>query len=590
LRRPAVPPTLADAIVALSTDTQRGFVFVRSDGTERAISFHELHRETSARARALAARGFAKGDRLALVIPEGDEFVLSFLGAVMAGVVPVPMYPQLSFKNVDAYHETVAHIVGASGAKALLTTASTRPFVEPVLAKRKVHGGIVTVEELRELVPPSGEGASVCKVLPEDLAFLQFTSGSTSRPKGVMVTHANLAANSEAFMIHGLGKDSSVDKGVSWLPLFHDMGLIGFVIGPLFTDIPVVFLPTASFVRSPRVWLDTIHKHRGTITFAPNFAFALVAKRIKERDVSGLDLSCMRVTGCGAEPIQAKTLREFSAKLAPAGFDPKSFIPSYGMAESTLAVTFSRHGEGVHTDWVDAKALQAREARPSAGPSGGGEGDSAEIVSCGYAFPGHQIKITDDDGRELAERQVGQIQTCGPSVASGYYEEPELTAESFKDGWLRTGDLGYLDQGRLYVCGRMKDIIIIRGRNFYPQDIEWVVSELPGVRRGNVVAFGVEASGEEQLVVCAEAFQADAVGLADAIRQAITDQLGLTVNRVEIVPQGTLPRTSSGKPQRRKTKQLLLDGALGKALGASQRPPSAGASPDSHALADSHEV
>jgi fatty-acyl-CoA synthase len=405
-----------------------------------------------------------------------------------------------------------------------------------------------------------------------------------------MVTHANLAANSEAFMIHGLGKDSSVDKGVSWLPLFHDMGLIGFVIGPLFTDIPVVFLPTASFVRSPRVWLDTIHKHRGTITFAPNFAFALVAKRIKERDVSGLDLSCMRVTGCGAEPIQAKTLREFSAKLAPAGFDPKSFIPSYGMAESTLAVTFSRHGEGVHTDWVDAKALQAREARPSVGPSGGGEGDSAEIVSCGYAFPGHQLKITDDDGRELGERQVGQIQTCGPSVASGYYEEPELTAESFKDGWLRTGDLGYLDQGRLYVCGRMKDIIIIRGRNFYPQDIEWVVSELPGVRRGNVVAFGVEASGEEQLVVCAEAFQADAVGLADAIRQAITDQLGLTANRVEIVPQGTLPRTSSGKPQRRKTKQLLLDGSLGKALGASQRPQSAGASPDSHALADSHEV
>jgi fatty-acyl-CoA synthase len=600
LRRPAVPPTLADAIVALSTDTQRGFVFVRPDGTERAISFHELHCETSARARALAARGFAKGDRLALIIPEGDEFVLSFLGAVMAGVVPVPMYPQLSFKNVDAYHETVAHIVGASGAKALLTTASTRRFVEPVLAKRKVHGGIVTVEELREFVPRSGEDHPLRKVLPEDLAFLQFTSGSTSRPKGVMVTHANLAANSEAFMIHGLGKDSSVDKGVSWLPLFHDMGLIGFVIGPLFTDIPVVFLPTASFVRSPRVWLDTIHKHRGTITFAPNFAFALVAKRIKERDVSGLDLSCMRVTGCGAEPIQAKTLREFSAKLAPVGFDPKSFIPSYGMAEATLAVTFSRHGEGVHTDWVDAKALQAREARPSAAPSGGrkeggrkeggGEEDSAEIVSCGYAFPGHEIKITDDDGRELAERQVGQIQTRGPSVASGYYEEPELTAESFKDGWLRTGDLGYLDEGRLYVCGRMKDIIIIRGRNFYPQDIEWVVSELPGVRRGNVVAFGVEASGEEQLVVCAEAFQADAVGLADAIRQAITDQLGLTVNRVEIVPQGTLPRTSSGKPQRRKTKQLLLEGSLGKALGGSQRAQSPGASPDSHALADSHEV
>jgi fatty-acyl-CoA synthase len=574
-----VPPTLADAVRALSHDRQKGFVFVRPDGSERFFTFHDLCEETTRRGAALAARGLAKGDRIALVIPDGDEFVLSFLGAVMAGIVPVPMVPQLSFKNVQSYHETVVHIAEASGAKALLTTTATRAFVEPVLARAPSLSTILTVDELAH-----ADGCALDRAVePDDVAFLQFTSGSTSRPKGVVVTHRSLAANSEAFMIHGLGKDSSFDKGVSWLPLFHDMGLIGFVIGPLFTDIPVVFLPTASFVRSPRIWLDTIHKHRGTITYAPNFAFALVAKRLKEKDIGALDLSCMRITGCGAEPIQAKTLREFSAKLAPAGFDAKSLIPSYGMAEATLAITFSRHGRGMTTDRVDAKGLELREARPTDAAG------ATELVSCGYAFPGHEVRIVDDEGREVGERKVGQILTRGPSIGAGYYDDPELTRESFRNGWLYTGDLGYLAGGQLYICGRIKDIIIIRGRNYYPQDIEWVVSELPGVRRGNVVAFAVEVEGEERLVVCAEAFQADAAGLTEAISEAVTAALALAVHKVVIVPQGTLPRTSSGKPQRRKTKQMLEEGTLGKpALSKDGGEP--GASADSHALADSHEL
>ena len=563
------PPTLAAAIERLSGDTQRGFVFVQPDGTERFCSFSEIHAEATRRGAHFAARGLKKGDRLALVIPNGDEFVLSFLGAVMAGVVPVPLYPQLTFKNVEAYHETVAHIARASGARLLLTTTQTRPFVEPVLGKVDTLSGILTVDEL---APPAPAPLDV-RVDPEDLAFLQFTSGSTSRPKGVAVTHANLAANSYAFMVEGLGKDSRVDKGVSWLPLFHDMGLIGFVIGPLFTDIPVVFIPTASFVRAPRVWLDTIHRHRGSITYAPNFAYALVTKRLKDKDVAGLDLSCMRITGCGAEPIQARTLREFAEKLAPVGFDARSYLPSYGMAEATLAITFAAHGTGMHADSVDPGSVQAREARPV--PEGAGQ----DIVSCGRPFPGHELAIVDEQGKRLGERQIGEILTRGPSITAGYYNEPELTAAAFKDGWLHTGDLGYMAGGELHICGRLKDIIIIRGRNFYPQDIEWVVSELPGVRRGNVVAFGVSVNaggqvevhsaaengtGEEQLVVCAEAFQSDAAGLSEAICNAVTAELGLSVYRVEIVPQGALPRTSSGKPQRRKTKQMFLDGAFAK--------------------------
>ena len=556
-----VAPTLVDAVKQLSHDTQRGFVFVRPDGTERFCSFANIHEEATRRGAHLAAKGLVKGDRLAIVVPDGDEFVLSFLGAVYAGVVPVPIYPQLSFKNVETYHDTVAHIAKASGASMLLTTTTTRPYVDPVLPRvPNLRFGVQTVDEHAAPAP----GPLDVKVTGDDLAFLQFTSGSTSRPKGVVVTHTNLAANSEAFMIHGLGKDSSFDKGVSWLPLFHDMGLIGFVIGPLFTDIPVVFLPTASFVRAPRIWLDTIHRHRGTITYAPNFAYALVSKRLKEKDVAGLDLSCMRITGCGAEPIQAKTLREFATKLAPAGFKDTSFLPSYGMAEATLAITFVPHGTGVRSDCIDAKALQTHDAKQV--PPGEG---TQELVNCGSAFPEHEIAVVDEQGNRLADRQVGQIITRGPSVTSGYFEEPELTAESWKDGWLYTGDLGYLVKGEVFICGRLKDIIIIRGRNFYPSDIEWVISELPGVRRGNVVAFGApgDVDGEEQLFVCAEAFQSDAAGLTDAIQNAVTAQIGISVHKVEIVPQGSLPRTSSGKPQRRKTKQMFLEGAFAKAKG-----------------------
>lgn len=575
-----VPPTLSEALRLLHGRTDRGFVFVRPDGTERFCSFRDIGIEAERRAADLHARGLVKGDRLAIAVPDPDEFVLSFLGAVMGGIVPVPISPQLSFKNIESYHDTVAHIANASGASLLLTTTTTRQYVDPIVPRAPKLRGIVTVDELGK----TDHGKVDVAIEPTDLAFMQFTSGSTSRPKGVMVSHRNLAWNSESFMIHGLAKDSSFDKGVTWLPLFHDMGLIGFVVGTIFTDIPVVFLPTASFVRNPRIWLDKIHQHRGTITYAPNFAYALVNKRLKDKDVADLDLSCLHRAGCGAEPIQAKTLREFATKLAPAKFDPRAFLPSYGMAEATLAITFVPRLSGVRSDVIEKKSLESGEAKPADVPAaaradaaGAPSPDAAkaeptwqELVNCGRAFPDHQLAIVDEAGNVLGDRKVGQIITRGPSVCGGYYQEPELTAEAFKKGpdgetWLYTGDLGYLVDGEVFVCGRLKDMIIVRGRNFYPNDLEWVVSELPSVRRGNVVAFGVEVDGEEQLVVAAEAFQADAETLKQSIAQAIVASFSLTTHEVVIVPQGMLPRTSSGKPQRRKTRQLYLEGTLGRA-------------------------
>ena len=573
-----VAPTLADAVRQLGrlpNAAERGFVFVRPDGTERFCPWSEIVEQAEKRGAELHARGLVKGDRLAIVVPEPDEFVLSFLGAVMGGIVPVPIYPQLSFKNVDSYHDTVTHIANASGAKMILTTPGTQQYVEPVLPRAPGLKGIILASDL-------GRGTERIDIAidPTDLAFLQFTSGSTSRPKGVVVTHRNLAWNSEAFMVHGLEKDSSFDKGVSWLPLFHDMGLIGFVIGPLFTDIPVVFMPTASFVRNPRIWLDKIQQHKGTITYAPNFAYALVAKRVKEKDVATLDLSSLRRTGCGAEPIQAKTLRDFAEKLAPAKFDPRSFLPSYGMAEATLAITFVPAFSGVRSDMVEKAGLEQGEAKPSDADVG-----TQALVNCGHAFPDHEIAVVSEDGQRLADRQVGQIITRGPSVSQGYYNEPELTADAFKAGpdghtWLYTGDLGYLVNGEVFICGRLKDMIIVRGRNFYPSDLEWAVSELPGVRRGNVVAFSSDIDGEEQLVVAAEGMSQDAEALMPAIAQRIVADFALTPHEVLIVPQGTLPRTSSGKPQRRKTREMYLNGTLARARvvqGQGQSPEDVGA-------------
>jgi fatty-acyl-CoA synthase len=556
-----VEPTLVDAVRALARDGERGFVFVRPDGTERLCTFRDIAAEAERRAGQLVARGLRKGDRLALVIPDGDEFVLSFLGAFFAGLVPVPIYPQLSFKNIESYHDTVAHIAQASGAAMLLTTTATKPFVDPVAARVSTLRAIATVDELAGEAPRFGVSVS-----PDDVAFLQFTSGSTSRPKGVVITHANLAANAEAFMIHGLRRDPSVDKGVSWLPLFHDMGLIGFVVGPLFTHVPCVFLPTTSFVRAPRIWLEKIHQHRGTITYAPSFAYALVAKRLKEKDIEGLDLSCLRVAGCGAEPIRARALRDFAARLAPAGFDPRAFLPSYGMAEATLAITFAPLGDGLRIDAVDPAALTKGEAAPS-------EADGRqEVVDCGIPFPEHELAIVDESGRPLGERCVGEIVVRGPSVMKGYYEDPERTAQALKpiaradhEPWLYTGDLGYLADGRLFLCGRVKDIIIVRGRNYYPNDIEWSVGELPAVRRGNVVAFGADVDGQEQLVICCEGTANDAGAIQEATRTRIAAQFGLTVHEVVIMPPASLPRTSSGKPQRQKTRQMYLDATLPRA-------------------------
>ena len=550
------PLTLVSALSRLRRGPGRGFRFITSKNEEHYYAYEAIEAEAHRRAAHLSALGLRKGDRLAVVIAEGDEFVMSFLGACVAGIVPVPIYPRATFKGIEGYSDTVAHIARASGARVVLTMETTKPYIEPALAKDCGLERILLTEEVFAGATPAFTAPAIT---PDDLCFLQFTSGSTNKPKGVVVTHANLVANATAFLgPAGLDRNDQ-DVGVSWLPLYHDMGLIGFVLGTLICDIPVVLLPTSTFARGPRIWLETIHKHRGTITYAPNFAYALAVKRLKDRDLKELDLSCLRIAGCGAEPIHAQTMRDFGERLAPAGFDPKALLPSYGMAEATLAITFHPRGTPLVTDVVDPEAMKRGEALPvPAGTPG-----ALELVACGVIFPGHELLIVDSEtGAPLGERRVGQIITRGPSVTSAYFQNPEATALGWKDGWLQTGDLGYVADGALYICGRLKDLIIIHGANFYPQDLEWAVQDIEGVRRGNVVAFSVMRDGVEQLVLAAEGNSADVERLKKLIPERIYETAGLNTSYVAVVGVGMLPKTSSGKAQRLKTKQLYESGLL----------------------------
>ncbi len=547
--------TFIDVLRANAVDTDRAVTFVRTNGQQRRVTYAELWAEAAGRARALGRLGFVKGDRVGLILTEPDEFVLSFVGALAAGLVAVPMYPPATMAKMDAYGDTVRHVLQASGARGLITTDTMGPLVEAQL----LGSGDSTRIVFERDICADGSDQGLPDVRGGDLAFLQFTSGSTSRPKGVMVTHDNLSANSHAIIFEGL-RATPEDRGVSWLPLYHDMGLIGFVVAPVYARVQVVFLPTTSFIRRPSLWLDTINRHRGTITFAPNFAFALATRAITEAQSSSWDLSCLRALGCGAEPIVADVLRSFLNRFEKNGLSSSCILPCYGMAESTLAVTFHDLGAPLSTDRVDIDAIASRIATPA--PI---DGRSVEFVSCGRGFTGHDLMIAGPNNEPLGERQVGEIRLRGQSVTTGYFEAPDATAEVFHDGWLCTGDLGYRVGDELFICGRVKDLIILNGKNFYPQDVERIVSTIDGIRDGQCVAFSrFGPSGAEEAVVVAESRRAGEARqkLLDEVVQAVRAELGLTLAEVVLIKRGTLPKTSSGKVRRRETKQRLEHGQL----------------------------
>lgn len=557
------PRTVAQAIEDAVASTNTGYRFISEDSDAEPFFTHGGIERASARfGGALQAMGLGKGDRVALILPDNTDFVFAFLGAVRAGIIPVPIYPPTGLGKLAGYLENTLHIVAKSGAKVLLTNNDIKLMLGTIQEKAPELRKIIAIEGVRNM----REELKPEKIELDDICFLQFTSGSTSRPKGVILTHANLAANVKAIMQVGLSIRDSIDSGVSWLPLYHDMGLIGFVIAPLYHRNTITFLPPLLFLKRPVRWLETITRHRGNISFGPNFAYALCVKRIKESEMNGLDLSSWRVAGCGAEPIRAENLKAFADKFERVGFRDKSFVCCYGMAESTLAISFSAVNTGVTTDFVKGDALWGSGRAEPVDPSSEG---SAGIVQCGAPFEDHDVKAfaLDDETSErpLGEREVGELRLRGPSVMRGYWSDPELTRSTFAGGWLKTGDLGYIAGGNVHICGRSKEVIIVNGRNYYPQDLEWEASRVEGVRKGNVIAFGTMKphNDRERVVIVFEAgAHGDRTALKGEVRRVVQQALGLTVDDVVPVASGVLPKTSSGKLQRAATRTLYENGDL----------------------------
>ncbi|MEM1025528.1 MAG: fatty acyl-AMP ligase [Myxococcota bacterium] len=554
--------TLTEALLSAAPLTHKGYTFLDGKLEERPWTFQGLAAEAERRARHFQRLGLCRGDRVAMVIPDGEDFVLTFFGVIRAGGVPVPMYPPLALNRIDAYVASAQRILQTAGARLLVTNQTIGGLIWSLVGSVDSLEDVVQVERLRKLdeqaLPPFEDP----QLRPEDVCFLQFTSGSTSAPKGVQVTHASLMANAHAIMKDGISADAEVDHGVSWLPLYHDMGLIGFVVSPLVAQIRVTFIPTELFVKRPNVWMKTVDEVRGTISFAPNFAFGLAAKRASRMKVDALDLSCLRVVGCGAEPINPRTLEAFIDTFAPAQLNPAAVMPAYGMAEATLAITFDGLEERFRALRID-RARYERESVAVPASEDARPDEYLELVDCGLPFPGHEVGVMDDDDRLLEEGQVGEIVLKGPSNAAGYHDNPDASADLFRSGWLHTGDLGFKKDGCLFISGRKKDLIILNGRNYYPQSIEWELENVEGIRKGNVVAFGVTGERSEELVVVAETRSEDRVSLAQAVRQHLTDALSLRPRDIVLLGPGSLPKTSSGKLQRRRAKTLYESSELG---------------------------
>ena len=544
--------TVADALGA-ATASDRGIRAIEHDGGSLSLPYTRLLAESLQIGGALHARGLTPGHRVALVIPEVSDFICAFFGISAAGLVPVPLCPPAQAGDLPTFARQSRHILVASRASAVVTSAG----VAPLLDVRDIDRGlvVVSIDELRG-GPPLADPVAVPFDAP---ALLQFTSGSTAAPRGVVLTHANLRANITAITgPAGLGTRPT-DIGVSWLPLYHDMGLIGMLLSAVYTGADAVILSPVLFLKRPTAWLEAISTYHGTVSFAPNFAYEVCLRRVKPSQIDAIDLSSWRLAGCGAEPIRPDTLHAFAERFARAGFRASSFVASYGLAEHSLAVALAP--DGVTVDSVDRQCLVRQSV---AVPSAEGSAQVVRLVGCGRGFPLHELRIVDDEGRELPERHVGSIIARGPSVMQGYFEDPAATAEVLRDGWLHTGDRGYMADGRLFVCGRTKDLIIRQGRKYHPPDLESAIGDLPGVRPAGVVVFGIshlDAADEVVAVIEARA-STTSDDIAEHARRRVRETAGLELNRVVVAPPGTIPRTTSGKVRRAETRDRFQAGTL----------------------------
>jgi 1-acyl-sn-glycerol-3-phosphate acyltransferase len=560
-------PTVDRALAARAEESPDRITIhlTEDDGSERDITYGDLFQGASQIAAGLARRGVSRGDTVALMLPTGFDFLRAFQGTLLLGAIAVPIYPPVRLDRLAEYAERQGAILRSAGVLIMITISRAKVIAEVLKSIVPTLSDVVTAEDLAE--DSSARLRMSPQSRPEDPAFIQYTSGSTGSPKGVLLTHANLMANVRAI---GLGLDARpVEMGVSWLPLYHDMGLIGSWLFTMASAYPLALRSPLSFLARPERWLQDIHRRRGTMSAAPNFAYELCVRRIRDEDIEGIDLSSWRCALNGAEPVRAETIDRFVRRFEKHGFRRESMMPVFGLAECSVGLCIPPVQRGPKFDRVDRAAFETGRAAP-AGP---GDEHPNVFVCLGHALPEHEIKVVNEAGRTLSEREVGRLLFRGPSMTSGYYRNEEATAGIRREGgFLDTGDLAYLADGELYIVGRLKDLIIRGGRNLVAAEIEEAASEVPGIRKGCVAAFGVSEprSGTEQVVIVAET-RARGVEERDAIEHQVIDRVSNAVGAppdvVKLVKPGSVPKTSSGKIRRSDTKALYLSGALGREKG-----------------------
>ncbi len=549
---------------AAAQPDSRACVVLWDRGREEAsVTFAELAERATAMARRIATQA-APGERALLLCPTGIDFMTGFLGCLMAGVIAVPMM----LPRRQSARDASVSIVADCTPRLALAPATLIGGDRSMLTERVTAPGL---EWLAVDVPEEACAGPLPALCGDDIAFLQYTSGSTSAPKGVMVSHDNLMAN--LAMIETAFGNTARSTCVSWVPLYHDMGLIVNALQALYLGSLCVFLAPVAFIQRPLVWLRAISDYRAEVAGGPNFAYDLCVERYRADQMDGIDLSGWRLAFNGAEPVRATTLRRFAETFAPHGFHPAAMYPAYGMAEGTVLLSANPRGSGPVIRRISREALRRRDAEVTAA------GDTYEAVGCGRALQGESLAIVDPQTlQRLPARRVGEIWASGPHVARGYWRNPEATAAAFSaritgettEGWLRTGDLGFLDEdGQLFITGRLKDVIIIRGANHYPQDIEDTVQTChPGLTRHGGAAFAVgDEKGAERLVIVQEVertfrHQLAAADLVTRIREAVIGEHEVAPHDIALLRPGALPKTTSGKIQRSLSRELWLSGSL----------------------------
>jgi fatty-acyl-CoA synthase len=546
--------SLIDRIESVAGSSHNGQVTFVSGDDHTTISWAELHDDARAVAAALQARGVRPGDHVALIGPTTRRLVTTIQATWLAGAALVTMPLPMRMGALEQFIAQTRDRILRSHSRVVVIDPDLAAFIQA----EPGDPPFVTLDELFAAGPGAADAYVRPDSDPDAMAVLQFTSGSTSEPKGVMLTHRAICNNLDgAWAAAELSHDEVV---VSWLPLYHDMGLIGLLTIPMSLGCTLVQGAPQDFLARPIRWMEWMARYGGTGTAGPNFSYALATRALKRTDAD-LDLSSARVLLNGAEPVDPDTFRGFLEVASRFGMSPSAAFPAFGMAEVCIAGAFPTPGKGLQTDWVDKDALESHRRAEPATP---GSAAATELVVLGEPVEGLRISIIDTEtGEECEDRHVGELRITGNSLTSGYYENPEATSELIRDGWLHTGDLAYTIDGQLVVCGRIKDVIIVGGRNIYPQDIEKVAGEVEGVRAGNVIAFGAEGRhGAQNIVVVAEARTDDLAGLRKAITRQVADAIGEPPKEIVLVQPGTVPKTSSGKLQRSACKAQHTAGEL----------------------------